>query len=157
MKYVSEKAKEKIENIAKAYTSEIIDALAELQARREQMRAAFETFHAMRNLGLDYPDPASAKYNVRVDYASINALGAYLTYYPYEDYPIKMQLNNGYANLKAKRGSLIIEVKPEYAYTLSEEINTTRVDTEIYGRYQEIVRFIDHLCEFAQSISDKAE
>lgn len=155
MKYVSEKAKEKIENIAKAYISEIIDALANIQARQNSMQAAFETYHAMRNLGLDYP--ASDKYKVRVDYSSISAMGAHLTYCPYDKFPIKMQLNNGYAKLKAKSGSLIIEVTPEYEYTLSEEINTARVDTEIYGRYQEIVRFIDHLCEFAQAISDKAE
>jgi hypothetical protein len=155
MKYVSEKAKELIETRKEDCEEAIIDALADLQARQDQMRAAFETYHALRSLNLDYP--VTDKYKVRADYSSISAMGAHLTYCPYDEFPIKMQLNNGYAKLKAKSGSLIIEVIPEYAYTLSEEINTARVDTEIYGRYQEIVHFIDHLCEFAQAISDKAE
>lgn len=155
MKYVSEKAKELIEERAEDCKEAIIDALAEIQARQNSMQAAFETYHAMRSLNLDYP--ASDKYKVRVDYDRIYALAAHLTYCPYEEQPIIMQLNNGYAKLKAKDGSLIIEVQPEYTRTLLVEIDTERVNMEIYGKSYQITSFVKNLCDFAQAISDKAE
>ena len=155
MKYVSGKAKELIEAREKECAEAIKGAIADLQGMQEQMQAAFETYHALRNLGLDYP--ASDKYKVRVDYESINALGALLTYCPYEEFPIKMQLNNGYARLKVTENSLIIEVKPEYAYPIYSDIVTERVNMEIYGKSYMFVLFVEHLSEFALAISEIAE
>lgn len=155
MKYVSEKAQELIETRKEDCKEAIIDALADLQARQDQMRAAFETYHALRSLNLDYP--VTDKYKVRVDYDRINAMRARLAYCPYEKFPIIMQLDNGYARLKAKDNSLYIEVKPEYTHTLSVDIDTERVNMEIYGKSYQITAFVQDLKEFAQAISEIAE
>ena len=156
MRYVSENVKELIETQAEACEEEIIDALADIQAMRDQMQAAFENYHAMRNLGLDVIPPTD-RYKVRVDYSSINAMTANLTYCPYEEFPIKVQLENGYAKLKAKDNSLIIDVKPEYAYSLSEEIEIERVNMKIYGKTFQITNFAKNLKEFTQAISNIAQ